>query len=70
MKLGDLIKVRYINNNPYEGDDDFNENFIGVLVETPDCHIWGIYKMWCFKTESMHALMPARDMIEVLSESR
>ena len=71
MKLGDLIKVRYINKNAYHSSsDEFDIDYVGILIETPDCHRCAIYKMWCFKTETVHALMPERDIIEVLNENR
>ena len=71
MKVGDLIKVRYINNNPYDSSyDDFGDDFVGVVTQTPNCHEFGIYQMWCINTGTTHALMPERDVIEELSEGR
>ena len=70
MKVGDLIKVRYVNSNPYDSSfDHFGGDHIGVVTQTPNCHEFGIYQMWCINTETMHVLMPERDFIEVLSES-
>jgi|TARA_B100000085_G_C18536501_1_gene510231 hypothetical protein len=71
MKVGDLIKVRYQVKNAYDRSfERWGEDHIGVLVETPEVHDNALYQMWCFKSQAIHILMPDRDLIEVLNESR
>lgn len=71
MKVGDLVKVRYAIKNPYDSSiEDYGGDFIGIVTETPECHKWAIYQMWCLTTQTIHTLMPDRDLIEVISEGR
>lgn len=71
MKVGDLLTVRYIITDPFDQSfEDWGEQLIGILVETPDSRKHGVYRMWCLSSESMHILMPSRDFIKVISESR
>jgi len=72
LKLGDLVRVRYIENIEYVNDLNdteiyWTEPFHGVILETPDMGPTSVCRMWCFEREQEHILRPSKDSIEILS---
>lgn len=61
MKIGDMIRVRY-------GDDDYWH--YGIIIESPDQGDNTMWKMWCGERETEHILAPHLDEIEVINEAR
>ncbi len=58
MKVGDLIKVQYPN------DDEW---YTGLVTEIPTADPLTVYQMYCIERGALHILNPDRDEIVLLS---
>ena len=61
MKLGDLVRVRY------REEEDWTSPFHGIVFQTPDCGENCVWQMWCFERARVHIISPNKDEIEIVS---
>lgn len=60
MKVGDLIKVQYVD------EDEWYTGFV-VEIQTPEDTV-SVHKMYCTERQAYHILNPEKDNIRILSE--
>ena len=75
MKVGDFVKVQYVQHIEYDGNN-FNEYTChwtspmhGIILETPSSNEQKVWKMFCIERAAEHVLNPKIDKIEVISET-